>query len=148
MVKPVRLQLSRKQGFDLQKVSRETNGLPAVSVARPSTFGNPCVCSRPYGCPHCAEFEREAWQDDEGEVDPLRCCVDVYRHYVESGLKGAPTKTGRLWFGLQAVIGHPYRRKLIARLPELAGKNLACWCKPGAPCHADVLLELANPEGA
>lgn len=30
-------------------------------------------------------------------------------------------------------------------LSELRGKNLACWCKPGAPCHADVLLELANP---
>lgn len=27
---------------------------------------------------------------------------------------------------------------------ELGGKNLACWCKPGTPCHADVLLELAN----
>lgn len=26
----------------------------------------------------------------------------------------------------------------------LRGKNLACWCKLGAPCHADVLLELAN----
>lgn len=29
---------------------------------------------------------------------------------------------------------------------ELRGKNLACWCKPGEPCHADVLLELANSE--
>lgn len=27
---------------------------------------------------------------------------------------------------------------------ELRGKNLACWCKEGDPCHADVLLELAN----
>lgn len=27
---------------------------------------------------------------------------------------------------------------------ELRGKNLACWCKPGTPCHADVLLRLAN----
>lgn len=27
---------------------------------------------------------------------------------------------------------------------ELAGKNLACWCPLTAPCHADVLLELAN----
>lgn len=27
---------------------------------------------------------------------------------------------------------------------QLRGKNLACWCKPGDPCHADVLLELAN----
>lgn len=27
---------------------------------------------------------------------------------------------------------------------ELVGKNLACWCKIGTPCHADVLLQLAN----
>lgn len=27
---------------------------------------------------------------------------------------------------------------------ELAGKDLACWCPPDRPCHADVLLELAN----
>lgn len=27
---------------------------------------------------------------------------------------------------------------------ELRGKNLACWCKPDQPCHADILLELAN----
>lgn len=27
---------------------------------------------------------------------------------------------------------------------DLRGKNLACWCKPGEPCHADVLLEIAN----
>lgn len=28
---------------------------------------------------------------------------------------------------------------------ELAGKNLACWCPLDQPCHADVLLDLANP---
>jgi hypothetical protein len=33
------------------------------------------------------------------------------------------------------------RAKLRA---ELRGKNLACWCKPGSPCHADVLLRIAN----
>ena len=27
---------------------------------------------------------------------------------------------------------------------ELRGKSLACWCRPGDPCHADVLLEVAN----
>ena len=27
----------------------------------------------------------------------------------------------------------------------LRGKNLACWCPLGQPCHADVLLEMANP---
>jgi hypothetical protein len=29
-------------------------------------------------------------------------------------------------------------------IAQLRGKNLACWCRPGEPCHADVLLELAN----
>ncbi len=27
---------------------------------------------------------------------------------------------------------------------ELKGKDLACWCRLSQPCHADVLLELAN----
>lgn len=27
---------------------------------------------------------------------------------------------------------------------ELRGKDLACWCKPGEPCHADVLIELTK----
>lgn len=26
----------------------------------------------------------------------------------------------------------------------LRGKNLACWCKLCDPCHADVLLKIAN----
>ena len=28
---------------------------------------------------------------------------------------------------------------------ELAGRNLACWCGDSQPCHADVLLAVANP---
>ena len=27
---------------------------------------------------------------------------------------------------------------------QLRGKDLACWCPLDAPCHADVLLEIAN----
>lgn len=27
---------------------------------------------------------------------------------------------------------------------ELKGKDLACWCPLDQPCHADVLLEIAN----
>lgn len=46
-----------------------------------------------------------------------------------------------------------YRKDLIdGSLPftaddvrrELKGKDLVCWCRPGSPCHADVLLDLAN----
>lgn len=29
---------------------------------------------------------------------------------------------------------------------ELAGRDLACWCPLDAPCHADVLLEIAAVE--
>ncbi len=41
MTAPVRLQLSRKKGFNLQEHSRAVNGLDAVNVARPSRWGNP-----------------------------------------------------------------------------------------------------------
>ncbi len=33
-------------------------------------------------------------------------------------------------------------------LVPLRGKDLVCWCPLDQPCHADVLLELANPEDA
>ncbi len=32
---------------------------------------------------------------------------------------------------------------LVSYLTELKGKDLVCWCAP-LPCHADVLLEIAN----
>ena len=36
-------------------------------------------------------------------------------------------------------------RELLARARrDLRGKNLACWCPIGEPCHADVLLEAVN----
>lgn len=46
----------------------------------------------------------------------------------------------RLWL-VHSVDGRRLEQDARA---ELRGKNLACWCKPGEPCHADVLLELAN----
>lgn len=49
-----------------------------------------------------------------------------------------------LMFGFQTG-GSPEKREAVLReLPSLRGKNLACWCRPGEPCHADVLLEMAN----
>ena len=40
------------------------------------------------------------------------------------------------------------RPDLIARLPDLRGRCLLCWCAP-LRCHGDVLLELANcPDAA
>jgi uncharacterized protein DUF4326 len=55
-------------------------------------------------------------------------CVDMYRNYLAECL--AET--------------HPSPELTREAIAELRGKNLACWCALGQPCHADVLLELAN----
>ena len=71
---------------------------------------------------------------------------------------GRPTKWGNHWrvtetcTATQAVAD--YRAWLMAnqesaerfrlQVKELRGKDLACWCPLDQPCHADVLLEIAN----
>jgi hypothetical protein len=41
----------------------------------------------------------------------------------------------------------PEQAGLLQLIRErLRGANLACYCRPGTPCHADVLLEIANGE--
>lgn len=54
----------------------------------------------------------------------------------------------------QALVVQGYRAALVeGRLVratvedvrrELAGRDLMCWCPLDQPCHADVLLEIAN----
>lgn len=34
---------------------------------------------------------------------------------------------------------------LMTQIDELRGNDLVCWCAP-LPCHADILLEVANKE--
>lgn len=36
------------------------------------------------------------------------------------------------------------RQDILDGLAELRGRDLACWCPLNQPCHADVLLALAN----
>lgn len=85
-----------------------------VSVARPTRWGNPFMVGQSV----------QATKDG-----PVAVCfsqqqaVAAYRDFC----------------------GHPIGRRFVADARrELGGKNLACWCPIGAPCHADVLLELAN----
>ena len=40
-MKPVRVQLKRTKGYNLQAVSLALNGFPAVKVTRPGPYGNP-----------------------------------------------------------------------------------------------------------
>jgi len=53
---------------------------------------------------------------------------------------------------LRAAIDNPWGqshtiefRTIAESLHELRGHDLACWCSLDQPCHADVLLALANP---
>lgn len=49
----------------------------------------------------------------------------------------------RKW--IESQDGVNMRRLICEQLP---GKNLACWCRVDEPCHADVLLEIANSDSA
>ena len=71
---------------------------------------------------------------------------------------GRPTKWGNPYYTAEAygrwLTTGPYflphcfdeRKVILDSLHELKGKDLACWCPEGEPCHADVLLKLANQE--
>lgn len=125
MSAPTRIQLSRRAGFDLQAASLALNGLPAVNVARPTIFGNPFVHAE------------------------VALAVEAYERHCEGGTQRFEMGPGKLQFAPkihQNSVHYAWPEWLRTEgLPALKGRNLACWCKLGSPCHADVLLKLANP---
>jgi len=60
--------------------------------------------------------------------------------------EGGPTFGGRPLSAQEAVAQFRAHTAPLLPVEELRGKDLACWCKEGEPCHADILLELANRE--
>jgi hypothetical protein len=59
-------------------------------------------------------------------------CIEKYRCFVAGN---APTTRKD---ALEA------RAFVAEHIGDLKGKNLACWCPMDGPCHADILLNLAN----
>ncbi|SFT52996.1 protein of unknown function [Geodermatophilus amargosae] len=119
---PRRVQLSRARGW------RKPPG--TVVVARPSRWGNPFRVGETYMWP--AGEDGTGWPlpthrepgDHEDGVRVVRCpdratAVEWYRRWADSA--------------------HAEQARQL-----LAGRDLACWCPVDEPCHADVLLELAN----
>lgn len=92
-----------------------------VKVDRSTKWGNPYVVGGTV-------------ENHLGREFPIRTAQDAVNAYRNMIIGGA----------FAPIFGRYMGRML--RLTELRGKNLACWCRPGAPCHADVLLELANRE--
>ena len=90
-------------------------------VSRPSIWGNPFSV---VDVIEHYEGDKRAAQAD---------CVRSFEQLIDN--VGSVEELGRnAYYYLKA--------KVIRK--ALRGKNLACWCKPGEPCHADVLLRIAN----
>lgn len=93
----------------------------AVVVSRPSKWGNLFVPSNEgHNFWYVTGWGRR-FGCERDRTAAIRLAVDLYRNAYERHAEfGLPDPT------------------------ELRGKDLACWCPLDQPCHADVLLELAN----
>lgn len=125
MIEPVRLQLSRRSGFDLNLLSATTNGLPARVVTRPGLFGNP--------------FAVNATTDAAAAVSTFRRFLRRWSQtqIMDGTMFDNGEKSPISGIGLIVL-----RNRIRANIWHLRGHNLACWCKPGNPCHADVYLDI------
>lgn len=137
MTAPHRVQLRRTKGWRMPPNT--------VSVARPGPWGNPYRVGG-------------VVRDPINQYNPI-AQPDPYMAPPMSQLPTSRTRVGidnSTWTEHYYVIADAAQAVgLFARymafhddidLSRLRGKNLACWCPLDQPCHADVLLELANQE--
>lgn len=119
MTHPVRVQLRRTKGWRLPPNT--------ISVARPTRWGNPFTIGGRFmlGDP------------DPATRLPMSWCWAA-DHIADDRFTLIETRAQAVDFYRRLRTAHPID------LHELRGKNLACWCPLDQPCHADVLLELAN----
>ena len=117
-MKPQRIQLKRTKGWRMPPNT--------AKVTRPGVFGNPFVVTDHLGSSRAVKWFREC---------------------LERALRGQPYPAAPDGGSLSEEVMMAFDR-MAEVVRRLKGKNLACWCKPGDPCHADVLLELANREDA
>ena len=128
MIRPRRVQMSRQHPW-------RANHPDAVAVARPSKWGNPF---RPIRCDllrhddSLIDIAGRHWHVADGERILALRWVEKQRA-VEQAVR---------CFRIRLANPRLYQRADIAA--ELAGRDLACWCPLDQPCHADVLLEVAN----
>jgi hypothetical protein len=118
---PKRIQLRRTAGW------RKPEG--AIVVSRPSKWGNPFHVTK-------------CWRVECGN-DPFRWCVvhgETTEHMFSSPGELAARQFAVDCFAMWLSVAP----RLWLAASELAGRDLACWCPLDGPCHADVLLEVAN----
>ena len=118
---PKRIRRRRTKGWRMPEST--------VYVGRPTIFGNPFTVETAMDAGYLKS------RDERLAALFLHDCFADW-------LGDAGARGGRDWWS--GPEGDRRRAAILARLPELRGKNLCCWCPIGEPCHADVLLELAN----
>lgn len=88
----------------------------------------------------------------EPQRDQLRLVVNKRDNVPYDVYVGRPSIWGNPFFigrdGTRDEVIAKYREHIgpvlaVKAKAELRGKVLACWCAP-LPCHADVLVEIAN----
>lgn len=144
---PVRLQLRRSKGWNLQALSQATNGLPAVVVSRPGKWGNPFkVGDRDPELGIKLDRERAVLLFRREMADEMKCPECRGRGWNVGECH--PQETCGACDGAGKV---PHKPSPLAAeaVAQLRGKNLACWCplpKAGEAdvCHAAILLSVAN----
>lgn len=117
MSEPKRIQRRRVKGWRMPE--------GAIYVGRPGIFGNPYA---PPIIPGWATASREY-------------AVDDFRNWLAHPGVFWQNTSGGFETREESIAA---RVRLIEALPALRGKTLACWCPLDQPCHADVLLEIAN----
>jgi hypothetical protein len=123
--RPIRLQRKRTKGFRLP-----TN---TVCVDRSTKWGNPFRIGEHWRHGACridtgnVAFNTQLLKAFGDRKLTREDCVLAYR--ILLNYAGLPQGSDHHW----------------PEPGELKGKNLACFCPPDEPCHADVLLEMANP---
>ena len=122
----------------------------AVYVGRGTKWGNPyrVVCGRAARPPGAGRHTRPGYDSLHpprwAVVGPCVAyglvCADVYAGFDDRG-RAATLSTDLFRSHLRE---NPDLVSAARR--ELRGKDLMCWCPLDRPCHADVLLEIANEE--
>ena len=117
---PKRIQRQRIRGWRMPE--------NAVYVGRPTKWGNP--------------FKVGEWVRDDS---PLAAYLDVPGGWTMLSCVKILTAQQAVDAHCAWLMEYP---PLMAALPELLGKDLACWCPLDSECHADVLLYWANGEAS
>ena len=82
----------------------------------------------------------KGWRKPEGAVYVGRGTIWGNPWTAERGVTGDLRRVVRLYH--EHIRSQPLM--VLKAKKELAGKDLMCWCQQWAPCHAGVLLHIAN----